>query len=150
LRIAGLNTAWWSQGDNEKGQLPLGLFQVNDLLSSYEDHEFVVSMMHHPLEWLPEWQKNVHDAVFARSHLLLHGHVHESSAMKLISPRRARLVFGGGAAYAGSKWANSFQILEFLPESRMLKVHPFLLQNGDWIFNANAFLSRGVGEFTLD
>jgi predicted phosphodiesterase len=87
VRMAGANTALLSQGDDDHKLLQLGLTQLQNLRINIEDHDVLVFVTHHPLDWLRD-----HDVADPRvrraADVHLYGHVHEAD-----SERRSR---GGG------------------------------------------------------
>ncbi len=92
IRIAGLNTALLSVGDDDKEKLEVGMAQIKKALDPLpaRSREVVLVLSHHPFDWLrdgrkvSEWTKN-------NAHVHLCGHIHEASFEALRS--------GGGASF---------------------------------------------------
>lgn len=126
LRFLVLNTAWYAQDENDKGNLWLGLPQLKYMdaknqapeIKRFSQQPFTVALMHHPKEMLHEDDQNATvsrpnpiDYLAHRCHILLTGHTHgevrhpDRIAMKAFH-------FTGGATYAGSDYRNCFRLLQ--------------------------------------
>lgn len=84
LAILGLNSAWMcGRNKNAKGEvddygnLVLGEPQIHDALEAMSDADVRLVVLHHPWEWLAEWDRErVEDRVHRAAHFVLSGHVH--------------------------------------------------------------------------
>ncbi len=56
--IACVDSAWRSSGKgaSEKGSLYVGVLQIAELYSEIKDADFKICMMHHPLDWLEDYE----------------------------------------------------------------------------------------------
>jgi formylglycine-generating enzyme required for sulfatase activity len=124
VRFIALNTAWYCQGQTDRGQLWVGLPLVEELISEQalcsraEAKNVNVVLWHHPSEWWSDSEQHAYGSrvsvlhrVAVHSHLTLGGHVHSRC-----SPPRNSLIgsayeFVGGATYAQAHYDNSVRLL---------------------------------------
>jgi hypothetical protein len=131
FRVICCNSAWFSQDDNDRGNLWLGL----PLLRHLERHHQIcsppestgsagqppiaIAIMHHPSDWLASeelnaWngRQNARDYLCQRADVLLTGHTHAEIRL----PDRiagGALHFSSGATYDKQDYANVFSLLRF-------------------------------------
>lgn len=80
IGIACLNSAWCSEGDQDYGQMLIGERQIDDSLKSLKDVDYKIAMVHHPLEWLKEYDRDsINDVLITGFDMLLTGHVHSQN-----------------------------------------------------------------------
>lgn len=80
-----LNSAWSSCSNDDYGNLIIGRWQLENnrkLISQCNEKREVITLMHHPLTWLKEEERNmVKDYMKNKnkfgSPILLHGHIHD-------------------------------------------------------------------------
>jgi len=152
IHFAGLDTAFLATADNMKGRLVLGLAQVNAMLTGARDADLVVALAHHPRDWLTDWD---HDAVdpplHARVDLLLRGHLHRARPSMITTPHHQLIEVPAGSLYAGSQWANSFQLIELDLPGNQARVHVRVWRpDADaWVPDLTGFPPDGVARFPL-
>jgi hypothetical protein len=126
LNFVSHNSAWYSQGDDDKDRLWIGanfikLMESKGQLphpSDLGDYQATIALMHHPREWFHDEELHVYatrpstfEYLVRRCHLLLTGHTHDA-------PRpadqfaEAAWHLSGGAAYAGANHFNSFRLIK--------------------------------------
>lgn len=126
LNFVSHNSAWYSQGDDDKDRLWIGanfikLMESRGQLphpSDLAEYPLTIALMHHPREWFHEEELHVYatrpstfEYLVRRCHLLLTGHTHDA-------PRpadqfaEAAWHLSGGAAYAGANHFNSFRLIK--------------------------------------
>lgn len=140
IRFAGVNTCWFSQGNDDRNKLRLSLALMKQLEASllrpgrWDDRPVTVALMHHPESWLHheetgDWGVHGHGAYLflgSRAHLLLYGHTHEA-------PRPHGRVSGGGiklgcgASFAGAGHPNTYQLVRFCSDH--IEYRNFQLEN---------------------
>jgi hypothetical protein len=141
VRVIAYNSAWFSQGDDDKGNLWIGLNHIKILESAGQlcragdprpNHPpITLALMHHPQEWfdysethLADLRPVTFDYLCERTDLLLTGHEHDG-------PRRANMCaetawhFSGGASYAGAAHFNSFRLIQVDGERLVYRVFEF-------------------------
>jgi hypothetical protein len=81
VRLAGLNTALLSAGDDDLGKLRLGKQQLHEALGEPPAKgELVMVLTHHPLGWLADADSRyARDWIRNNAHVFLSGHVHEQA-----------------------------------------------------------------------
>ena len=127
INVLSLNSAWFSQGNDDKGRLWIGLPIIrqmeasNQISTSNGPHKYgpTVVLMHHPKEWLHDDEisassvhghPNTFDYLSVRSQLILTGHTHgEVRPADRYAERAWHLT--GGAAYAGAAHFNTFRLI---------------------------------------
>ncbi len=94
------NSSWMSEKDETYGNIviPENKFLNND------DGEFIISLFHHPLEWLSPNTKNNNKLRFEEhliktSNIVLYGHEHDKGRSKNISQKNNSVVFCGAKAF---------------------------------------------------
>jgi formylglycine-generating enzyme required for sulfatase activity len=123
VHLAGLDSAWMSSGDQDRGRLLLGRYQINQtvLHPDAEDADWRLALLHHPWDYLADW--DLHEsrqAVHLHRDLLLRGHLHtaEAALVRPPDPARACLEVAAGCVYDGSRHPNAFQWIELWPRTR--------------------------------
>jgi hypothetical protein len=81
VRISGANTALLSQ-DDDHGRLQVGLSQLRTLGSGSDDHDVLLLVTHHPLDWLRD-RRSVESWVHRFADVHLYGHVHEGDPARI-------------------------------------------------------------------
>lgn len=130
IRFLVLNTAWFSKNNDDKDKLWLGLPHLElmeskekiSVLKNNQNAPITVALMHHPVEWLHEYEQNAFgnrantkDYLALRSHILLTGHTHA----EVRDPDQiagGTYHFSGGATYADSSYNNNFRIIRIEDE----------------------------------
>lgn len=112
VRITGLNSAWVSGADHEYGKLILGDIQVRKALqarSSRGQEDLSIALVHHPLEWLSEFdQDDCRPLCYREFDFILHGHLHKTGMLSLQEPGRRAMVIGAGACYMARDKPNAY------------------------------------------
>ena len=123
VHVAGFNSAWLSASDNDRGNLVVSRWQCNQLLDGADDADLTIALLHHPWDSLKELDDESQEAIRRRCGVILHGHLHQQTARLAGDPDRDVLQLAAGAAYAGAKWANAYQLLELDPVRGEARVH---------------------------
>lgn len=89
-----LNSAWSNKGNNDYRNLVIGKWQLehnrNDI-AKVEDRDITITMLHHPLSWFTDEEAEMlrdymcHEDKL-KSHILLHGHIHDSKTQAENTP----------------------------------------------------------------
>lgn len=147
IKFVVLNSAWFCRGNEDRGELWLGLpqlelMQSNEQLinpSDYDNGPITIAVVHHPKEWLNDAEQNTYERpgtyryLSQRTHLILSGHVHAAIEEPSRIFNHAYSVIGG-ATYAGERYRNNFSILKVNKESRTCEQIPYEYdpRNGKW------------------
>ena len=94
------NTSWLTEIDEKQGSLtvPENMFIEN------ENGEYVISVFHHPIDWLSANTKRNNKQRFEEhlinsSNLVIYGHEHDKGSPKAILQKNNNVVFCGGKAF---------------------------------------------------
>ncbi len=78
IRVLGLNSAWLATGDEQPGRLVVGERVMREALERLEAEgrpELVIALLHHPPEWLAEFERSAVKGILGECcDLLLCGH----------------------------------------------------------------------------
>lgn len=144
MAVASFNTAWFAQGDDDKGKLWLGEPNVDRAGQRIADLEarFAVALMHHPLDELHELERDNVGHYLERSFdLLLRGHLHKDKTRAIATQRGGYVEVAGPAAYQGSQWPNGCFLGEIRPEARKVRLRPQAYASGadGWVLDTKVF-----------
>ncbi|MGH1256539.1 MULTISPECIES: tetratricopeptide repeat protein [Bacillus] len=147
IKFVVLNSAWFCRGNEDRGELWLGLPQLQLMQSfeqlinpsDYDDGPVTIAVVHHPKDWLNDEEQHTYERpstyryLSERTHLILSGHVHGAIEEPTKMFNRAYSVVGG-ATYAGERYRNNFSILKVNKESRTCEQIPYEYdpRNGKW------------------
>ena len=147
VHLAGFNSAWLSSDDNDLGRLLVSRWQCHQLLAEAAEADLSIALLHHPWSYLQEQDQGVvEEEIRRRCGVILNGHLHQQKARLASDPDRDVLQLAAGASYAGSKWANAYQLLELDPHQGVAKVHFRAWDGHDWIPDRNRRLRERPGE----
>jgi len=155
LHVAGLDSAWMACGDDDRGRLLLGQYQVNQtvLHPDGEDADWRLALLHHPWNYLAEFDSHaVRQRIHLHRDLLLRGHRHEGEASLIPLPNPARdcLELAAGTVYDSSSHPNTFQWIELHAVPRRVRVLFRTWFQGDWQVDRNQpSCPSGVADFNL-
>lgn len=116
--VLGLDTAWLSGEEHEKGKLHLTRHQLLRVASDAQGHRlsgFRLALAHHPLGDLADGEQIRIDLGSGCADLLLYGHQHEAKALDTQDPDRECRTLAAGSLYEGDegdKWVNAFHVLD--------------------------------------
>ncbi|MBK7760306.1 MAG: SUMF1/EgtB/PvdO family nonheme iron enzyme [Deltaproteobacteria bacterium] len=111
--------------------------------------DLTIALMHHPWDFFSEHDQESEEEIRRRCGVILHGHLHQQKARLASDPDRDVLQLAAGASYAGSKWANAYQLLELDPHQGVAKVHFRAWDGHDWIPDRNRYQKAPDGVATL-
>ncbi|MBY8823862.1 metallophosphoesterase family protein [Sphingomonas colocasiae] len=114
--IASFDTAWRATGeadDVDKNYLLLGERNVDDAIESLKAADLRLGLMHHPLEWLAEFDElAVSSRLSAHFDALFCGHMHRANPQTRTSAQGTAIFSQTGSAYASRRWFNGYQTLK--------------------------------------
>jgi predicted MPP superfamily phosphohydrolase len=155
LHCAAMASAWLSGDDSDYGGLLLGLRQCNEVMSGADSADVVLVALHHPWDYVAEWDRRASLAEIERSAgVVLRGHLHESRYDYRESTRHAGLIeLAAGACYETSQHPNSYHLIELrprAPKQRRARIHVRYWDPArrDWRAERNAF-DGDFGELPL-
>src|ERR1044072_5548791 len=149
VSFVSLNTAWFCQGDDDTGKLWLGLPLLRHLETSKQlppraeigDSDVVVSLLHHPKEYLheSEWRAedrgrpNTVDYLARRCNLILTGHTH-GEVRRADRQAEGAWCLSGGAAFAGASHFNSFRLIRLEKDRLVYRSFEFDPRSADCLW----------------
>jgi hypothetical protein len=146
LHCAAMASSWLSADDSDYGGLLLGLRQCNEVLGGADQADVVLVALHHPWDYVAEWDRRASLAEIERSAgLILRGHLHEARHDYRQSARHdGVLELAAGACYETSEHPNSYHLVELwpaAPRERRARVHVRYWDPArrDWCPELNAF-----------
>jgi predicted MPP superfamily phosphohydrolase len=111
--IAALNTAWRCSDDTDRGRLLVGEQQLRAAMSAISEQELGLVVMHHPLEWLAEFDETLCRQLFEEAHcFVLTGHDHKSNPAAMTTARGSAVYSRAGCLYESREYPNSYTVLE--------------------------------------
>jgi predicted MPP superfamily phosphohydrolase len=152
IHFVGLCSSWMCWSDEDHGRLLVGEYQANPLLNAGDEAAFHVVLMHHPWDYLAEFDSRVIEPlVHRRADLLLRGHLHRERARLSQDPDDVCLELAAGSVYDGGQYANAFQLVEIFPAAKVVRVHYRVWHKGRWIPDRNAYQAAedGIAIFRL-
>lgn len=107
IAIISLNSAWLCARNkddkgkvNDRGYLIIGECQVYDALAQAEDAEMLIAILHHPFDWMIEFdQHRVEESLRRQCHFILHGHQHRPLVEVVRSTTGECVTIPAGACY---------------------------------------------------
>ena len=115
IGIAGFNSAWSSCRDGERGRLWMaGRWQQEMLLPGHRDADFSIALMHHPPDWLVEYETPDFGRGLERDfRFLLHGHEHRAWVLSSYGYN----IIASAACYERSDSEhNGYNVVRLVPE----------------------------------
>jgi hypothetical protein len=146
LHCAAMASSWLSADDSDYGGLLLGLRQCNEVLGGADQADVVLVALHHPWDYVAEWDRRSSLAEIERSAgLILRGHLHEERHDYRASARHGGVLeLAAGACYESSEHPSSYHLVELwprAPQERRARVHVRYWDptRRDWRPDLNAF-----------
>lgn len=80
IGIVCVDSAWRSSGKGscEKGKMYVGQKQIKDLYKHINDADIKICLMHHPIDWLSDYESTIIEKELTKFDIVLCGHVHEN------------------------------------------------------------------------
>ena len=149
LQVVCLNSAWFSKGDDDRGNLWIGLELIKFLEGEHRlpsDRSLfgapnTIAMVHHPDDWLHEHEragpgnrKDTMTYLTERCHILLTGHTH-GKPRKPDTRGGCAVHFHGGATFEDDDHTNSFRLIRVENEGLFYRVyeHQAGMSSSKWL-----------------
>lgn len=148
------NSSWMSEKSETYGNI---VIPENKFLSSNND-EFVISLFHHPLEWLsPDTKKNnklrFEEHLIKSSNIVIYGHEHDKGKSKNILQKGNSVVFCGAKAFQKDKIEETgFAFYEIDLTDKTTKAKVYKWQNDKYILEfeeSYSIIEKIKREFSL-
>ena len=105
--LLGVNSAWMTgRNKNAKGEVDdyghslIGEAQIHEALKQIADDELRIAVMHHPFEWLSQFDRNRTEGRLCNAcHFVLCGHVHDAQVRVVNGTTGNAVIIPAGASY---------------------------------------------------
>lgn len=112
IGLACLNSSWGAYGgDDDYGKILLGERQVDNAINDLKDCDYKIAMVHHPVEWLKEFDReSVYDRLIMGFNLVLTGHIHSQNYREIAYDKHNTIFLKCAALFQGRSY-NGYSIL---------------------------------------
>jgi predicted phosphodiesterase len=129
--LLGINSALMAGRNKNKqdevddyGKLIVGEPQIHNALNELEDYDLRIAVLHHPLEWLSEFdRRKVRMRLVQKCHFILCGHQHEPGFYQVQELEGNYLMIPAGASYATGEYPNSYNFVHLDFENQECKIY---------------------------
>lgn len=101
IGIACIDSAWRSsgKGECEKGIIYVGQKQINDLYKHIKDADIKICLMHHPIDWLSDYETMIISRELTKFDIVLRGHIHENDHKEVCRQKMKTIYSTAGKLY---------------------------------------------------
>jgi Calcineurin-like phosphoesterase len=161
VALLGLNSAWMNarnkdlEGEvNDYGYTLIGEPQIHDSLAQIADAELRIAVVHHPFDWLREFDRNRTEARLCREcHFILRGHVHNPQVYVMGGTEGDCVIIPAGASYdrrvaANPRYVNAYNWvrLDFEASQGTVYLRRWSDRRNEWIEDIDSHID---GKFVL-
>ncbi len=151
IGILGLNSSWLSSSDDDCGKLQLGERQIRQALDDSTDVDFRVALLHHPFEWLRDFEHGHVDALLIDNcYFILSGHMHRQGILELTTPDSKAVIIPAGASYESRNYSNSYNFVKLNLEEQNGTIYFRIYSDnrgGFWTLDATSFRNVKDGTY---
>lgn len=162
IALFGINSSWMSwRNMSGNGQvddinhLVIGEPQIHDALREIESADVKIAVMHHPFEWLANFDRVLITSCLGRSfHFVLHGHEHMPQAQFITGIDGDYVIIPAGASYdrriaENPRYTNSYNwvSLDFENGNGMVYFRRWSERQRRWMADCDTYEN---GQFPLD
>jgi len=152
IGISVFNSAWRSTaGGNDKERLLLSEWLVDSALRQIKDADIKIAVMHHPFDWLAEFDRKTVEIRIAQNYdFLLCGHVHAAVPQLVTNVYGRMTISQSGALFQSRADINTYQVADVDLDTGKIRFSIF-----EWADIRKAFVSadrlvpRGTVEFQV-
>lgn len=114
IGIVGLDSAWRSTGagGEERGKMLVGEQQVGILHNNIKDSDLKICLMHHPLDWLSDFEMTNVERKLNYFDLVLRGHVHDLNDKQICTQKYKTIYNTSGKLYPIDSYYSGYSILD--------------------------------------
>ena len=114
IGIVGLDSAWRSTGVGweERGKMLVGEQQVGILHNNIKDADLKICLMHHPLDWLSDFEMTNVERKLNYFDLVLRGHVHDLDDKQICTQKYKTIYNTSGKLYPIDSYYSGYSILD--------------------------------------
>jgi len=153
LEVLGLNSAWLARGGHkDRGQLALGERQIRAALEVCGSADLRIALLHHPFEWLHDFEQSCKAQLMDDCSFILNGHLHRPGLEHVQTPDARVMTIAAGACYEAREHQNSYNLVRLDLEAMQGTV--FLRawsdrEGGFWTADVQAYRNAKDGRFTF-
>jgi len=113
IGIACLNSSWGAFGGaGDFGKLLVGERQIDNALRDLYQCNIKIAMIHHPLEWLREFDReSIHDILITNFDLVLTGHTHSPNSNQITHSSGKSIFVRAGSLFDGRSY-NGYSLIK--------------------------------------
>lgn len=99
--IVCIDSAWRSSGKGscEKGIMYVGQKQIDDLYKHIKEADIKICLMHHPTDWLSDYESTLIERELTKFDIVLCGHVHENDHKEICRQSMKTIYSTAGKLY---------------------------------------------------
>ena len=149
------NSAWACTGEDDEGNLRIGKFQLDDMMSKYQENkkntDLVIGLMHHPTDWLTKIEQKylnqyMTDEYRLNTNIMLQGHIHEKETCNWYNQNHSLTTLVTGMGWDQQKEINEgghrYSLYKINMESCIVKANTYVTdKNGK--FNEDTAVYNG-------
>lgn len=137
-----INSAWLCMDEHDEGNLRVGRFQLDDLMSQYQAEksniDLVIALMHHPTDWLTKDEQKylsqyMTDEYRLNTNIMLQGHIHEKETYNWYNQNHSLTTLVTGMGWDQQKEINDnghrYSLYEINMDSSIVRVNTFVSDN---------------------
>lgn len=137
-----INSSWMCMDENDEGKLRVGRFQLDDLMSQYQEEkenvDLVIALMHHPTDWLTKDEQKyltqyMTDEYRLNTNIMLQGHIHEKETYNWYNQSHSLTTLVTGMGWDQQKEikdnGHRYSLYEINMDSSIIRVNTFVSDN---------------------
>jgi predicted MPP superfamily phosphohydrolase len=155
IGISCLNSSWLCKDDNDRGNLLIGKKQVINSLDKISHCDLKFALMHHPIEFLKEFDKEeMKLLLFKKYDVLFTGHVHELFSTYTYDLAGNIFISIANSTIADNslnkKNVNGYSIVDYYPNDKIIAHYrKYVEQHSVFVPNTDIGTEDGKKEFPL-
>ncbi len=152
LAILGLNSAWLCGSDKDRDCILIGERQARAALKLAEDADIRIALLHHPFEWLKDFDRNDSAALLSTGcDFILHGHLHQTGVRQLRTPDSGAMIIAAGASYENREYPNCYNFVRLNTEPGKVVLRRYSDRSpGFWASDTLTYENAQDGTFVFD
>lgn len=143
IGVLPINSALFCADDNDHAKLWVGRRALDPAMTALDelDADLRIALIHHPLDWLADFERSNIRATLARSvDVILRGHLHEPDVEQVITAHGGVAQLAAGAAYQTRRWPQ--RAMYVTVEGASLDVYPIRYEDTPretWLIDPTVF-----------
>lgn len=153
--ISCFNSSWLSKDDNDKGNILLGIEQLENSLKQIEDCKIKIALIHHQIECFQNFdQEAIKKVLYKNYNVLFTGHVHElgsSYTQDLLGDLFISIAnSANGDNPKERKYINGYSIIDLYPNEKIVAHYRKYIENHNcFVPNTDIGTENGQKVFEL-